>query len=319
MSGDSFSVKAMTRLTGLNEHTLRAWERRYGAVTPRRGDNGRRVYSREDVERLRNIAALVERGFAIGRIATLSDQELAQLLADNLELDHIGNGAPKAESSLNPAANRVPTQLERIQEALLQFDLAKIHGTLTESRYLMGARGFVLDLVTPLMEAVGWMTLSGRITIGHEHALSAIVRAHLSFMLLEIPRRETSADGENNSFALTTMEGNFHEIGILVASVLCALRGVTNYFLGPNLPVPALTEAVIALNARHIVIGSTSLPPGTLPITEHEYLQELDKRLPPFCEIWVGGPLIEFKESKLKHKFRFIRTLVGFDEMVGTL
>ena len=84
MSDDSFSVKAMTRLTGLNEHTLRAWERRYGAVIPKRGDNGRRVYSRQDVEKLRNISALVDRGFAIGRIAKLSDLELAQLLASRV-------------------------------------------------------------------------------------------------------------------------------------------------------------------------------------------------------------------------------------------
>jgi DNA-binding transcriptional MerR regulator len=319
MSEDSFSVKAMTRLTGLNEHTLRAWERRYGAVTPKRGDNGRRVYSRLDVERLRNIAALVERGFAIGRIAKLSDLDLAQLLAENLQLDQASSPGSKQESLNNPESAQVQSQLDKIQEALLRYDLTTIQSTLTESRYLMGARSFVLNLISPLMESVGWMTLSGRTTIGHEHALSAIVRAHLSIMMLEIPRRESDKRDEGLNFAVTTMEGNFHEIGILIASVLCSLRGITNYFLGPNMPVVALAEAVLAFKSKYVVIGLNALPPGTLPMSEQAYLLDLDKKLPKFCEIWVGGPIIDLNGEKLSHKIRYLRTLNEFDEILKNM
>ena len=319
MSEDSFSVKAMTRLTGLNEHTLRAWERRYGAVTPKRGENGRRVYSRLDVERLRNIAALVERGFAIGRIAKLSDLDLAQLLAENLQLDQANSPRSKQQSLNNPEVAQVQSQLDKIQEALLCYDLTKIQSTLTESRYLMGARSFVLNLISPLMESVGWMTLSGRTTIGHEHALSAIVRAHLSMMMLEIPRRIPDKNDEELNFAVTTMEGNFHEIGILIASVLCSLRGIPNYFLGPNMPVVALAEAVLAFKSKYVVVGLNALPPGTLPLSEQAYLLDLDKRLPASCEIWVGGPIIDLDGAKLSHKIRFLRTLDEFDDILKNM
>ena len=316
MSGDSFSVKAMTRLTGLNEHTLRAWERRYGAVTPKRGSNGRRVYTRQDVERLRNIAALVERGFGIGRIAKMSDQEIAQLLADHLELDQASSAPMSAEHLIQKEPSRSSKFIDRIHDSVTNFDLGEINALLTEARYQMGGSSFVLELIVPLMEAVGWRTLSGRITIAHEHAISAIVRAHLSGMMLEIPRRIAHSTGNSATFAVTTMEGNFHEIGILIASVLCSLRGIPNFFLGPNLPVDALIEAVKAFKAKHIVLGTTPLPPGTLPVNEHDYIIDLDRKLPADCAIWIGGPMPELKGRRLQHRLIHIKTLPEFETLL---
>ena len=39
-------------MTGLTDHTIRVWERRYSAVVAERADNGRRQYSEQDVEKL---------------------------------------------------------------------------------------------------------------------------------------------------------------------------------------------------------------------------------------------------------------------------
>jgi transcriptional regulator, MerR family len=47
-----YSIKAITLLTGLPAETLRAWERRYASITPARSDNGRRLYSQQDMEKL---------------------------------------------------------------------------------------------------------------------------------------------------------------------------------------------------------------------------------------------------------------------------
>ena len=47
-----FPVKATADLTGLTPETLRAWERRHGAVVPHRDDAGRRLYDAAMVERL---------------------------------------------------------------------------------------------------------------------------------------------------------------------------------------------------------------------------------------------------------------------------
>ncbi len=81
LSPADLSIKAVTTLTGLNESTIRAWERRYGAVRPQRTPTGRRRYSFLDVDRLRLLAQLTESGQAIGDIAALTDRELGRRLA----------------------------------------------------------------------------------------------------------------------------------------------------------------------------------------------------------------------------------------------
>ncbi|HKL63895.1 MAG TPA: MerR family transcriptional regulator, partial [Woeseiaceae bacterium] len=75
-SGSDYAIGAVSRLTGISTHTLRIWERRYGAVVAERTDSGRRIYSRRDVEKLGLLKILVDRGFSIGQIANLDLEEL---------------------------------------------------------------------------------------------------------------------------------------------------------------------------------------------------------------------------------------------------
>src|SRR5512141_2772591 len=74
-----YPVRLVALRTGLTPHVLRAWERRYGVVSPARTEGGQRLYSDLDIERLRLLRRLTDRGHAIGRIASLPIPELARL------------------------------------------------------------------------------------------------------------------------------------------------------------------------------------------------------------------------------------------------
>ena len=45
-----FPIREVSRLTGVNPVTLRAWERRYGLIQPTRTDSGHRLYSQADID-----------------------------------------------------------------------------------------------------------------------------------------------------------------------------------------------------------------------------------------------------------------------------
>lgn len=60
--------------------TLRIWEQRYGAISPPTSDSGQRLYSDEDLHRLRLLKSLVDRGHAIGSVAKMSTSTLETLL-----------------------------------------------------------------------------------------------------------------------------------------------------------------------------------------------------------------------------------------------
>ncbi len=61
-------IREVTRLTGVHPVTLRAWERRYGLVVQRTG-KGHRLYSEEQVERIRRILVWLERASPSARCA----------------------------------------------------------------------------------------------------------------------------------------------------------------------------------------------------------------------------------------------------------
>ena len=44
------SIKVMATNTGIQSHTIRTWEKRYGAFKPERAPNGRRVYTEQDLK-----------------------------------------------------------------------------------------------------------------------------------------------------------------------------------------------------------------------------------------------------------------------------
>lgn len=57
-----YSIGAVARLLGITPGTIRTWEERYGVIAPQRSPGGRRLYSREEVERLRFVKTKIDEG-----------------------------------------------------------------------------------------------------------------------------------------------------------------------------------------------------------------------------------------------------------------
>ena len=74
-----YAIGRVAALANLTTHTVRAWEKRYGAVQPVRSEGGTRRYTDEHVQRLQRLKAAVEAGHRIGDIASLSLDELGEL------------------------------------------------------------------------------------------------------------------------------------------------------------------------------------------------------------------------------------------------
>ena len=83
---DEYGIGAVARLTGLSDHTIRVWERRYQAVVAERTPTGRRLYRTTDVEKLRLLKLLTDKGVAISQLAGDSIKALKERLASMQEL-----------------------------------------------------------------------------------------------------------------------------------------------------------------------------------------------------------------------------------------
>ena len=66
-----FNTKAVVHQTGVPAPTLRAWERRYGILAPRRGDNDYRLYSERDMAIITWLHERITSGLTISQAIAL--------------------------------------------------------------------------------------------------------------------------------------------------------------------------------------------------------------------------------------------------------
>jgi DNA-binding transcriptional MerR regulator/methylmalonyl-CoA mutase cobalamin-binding subunit len=261
-----YTIKAVSQATGLSVETLRAWERRYAIVKPRRDDSGRRVYRAEDVLRLRRLRAATEQGHPIGRLARLGDQQLDSLLE--------GAGSPPLQATC-------AAFVERILESARQFRAAECEQALTLAIALLPPRELAAHVLAPLLREVGDRWHRGELTIAQERLVSSSVRRHVSLLLDSYDR-----SAHRPAIAFATLSGERHELGLLMSALHCASRGHKVHYLGADLPAAEIARYAREVGAAAVAI---SLVQSESAGTAAPLLHELAGCLAPDVPVWVGG------------------------------
>ncbi|AUN97248.1 MerR family transcriptional regulator [Bacteriovorax stolpii] len=74
-----YPINVVEKETNISKYLLRMWERRYSFPRPGRDQKGERVYTNEDLEKLKLIKALMEEGYRPSKIIDQSLNELREL------------------------------------------------------------------------------------------------------------------------------------------------------------------------------------------------------------------------------------------------
>ncbi|MBI3157090.1 MAG: MerR family transcriptional regulator [Burkholderiales bacterium] len=267
----TIAIDAVERDTGLSEDTLRTWERRYGFPQPLRDANGARAYPLDQVERLRRIRRLLDAGHRPGQVVMLALPAL-------LDLERAGGAleAPPAPA-LDDGACRA------CLEALKAHDLDALRGRLRRELAALGLGRFVTELVAPLNAAVGEAWLHGRIEVHHEHACSEALQSLLRQTIAALPPAPAEA---RPRVLLSTLPGEPHGLGLLMAEALLALHGAACIPLGVQTPAWDLVRAAQAWHADIVALGFSGC---TAPQPTLQALRELRARLPATTALWAGG------------------------------
>lgn len=260
-----YPIRAVAKITGLSLDTLRAWERRYQAVVPERSDRGRQ-YGSAQIERLLLLRELVHRGHAIGGVASLTDRDLKNLLAQ--EPVH-----PTSEPE--PMADIASPVLSAIES----FDSARAGDELNRLAAALSPRDLVYQVAVPLMREVGIRFHNGTLAIAQEHMLSQMLRNLLGSMVRLFRPTDRKA-----KMVFATPTGEAHEFGILASAMLASMAGIEPAYLGPDLPALEIANAARRVDAQAILLGITVITPAT-----SEHVRTVAAAMPETCELWVGG------------------------------
>jgi DNA-binding transcriptional MerR regulator/methylmalonyl-CoA mutase cobalamin-binding subunit len=258
----------------LSADIIRAWEKRYAVVAPKRGPRGARLYTRADVAHLSLLRRVTAAGRAIGDVAKLGRAELEALDGAKTELAFGEPGLPDVGAA---AASDV---VARMIDALERFDFAALDRALAGALIGLGTGAFRRLVAEPLLDEVGQRWSDGRLSVADEHLLSALLRN----LLTGVMRMRGPSSGP--TVLLATPAGERHEFGILLAGMSVADAGLPVCYLGTDLPAAEITAA--ARRARAAVVGLGMVNSENRSAAAAA-ARKIERALPPSVEVWLGG------------------------------
>ena len=121
----TYKIGKVSRLTGVSPDTLRIWERRYKAVVPQRSDSGGRLYSSEDIARLKLMKSLVDAGDSISSVAGLSREALETRSSESQE--SLVPQTPDGPFRITVIGEQLASRIDRARAQLDYLDLYLLH------------------------------------------------------------------------------------------------------------------------------------------------------------------------------------------------
>lgn len=115
-----YSIKRVSEITKVPVSTLRSWENRFGLIKPARTEGGHRLYSREEIERIKWIASkITSEGLKASEAHLLLEQKLKDQGA-------IATGADEKSAIMILVAEKDPLTAE-LEEYFLNKEGYNVH------------------------------------------------------------------------------------------------------------------------------------------------------------------------------------------------
>jgi hypothetical protein len=276
----TYPIGVVSSLTGLSTHVLRAWERRYRAVAPQRSASGRRLYARDDIDRLILLKRVVQGGHGISHVAGLETTQLAELAALGAA-DPVADAAP-ADSHADDLPIRFRTSINDCLQAVGALDGWHLQRMLTGMAASCSRQSFLEAVIRPLMTEVGHRWADGAFRIVHGQLASTVVLIMLAGWLDD----PAGGRADRPRMLIATPAGQRCYLGALAAAVTAQDCGWLPVFVGSDLP----TEEIVAAQARVAPqITALSITCQLDAGGTADAIERLAATLNPSSELIVGG------------------------------
>ena len=263
------NIAMVERETGLSKDTLRVWERRYGFPSPSRDSNGERLYPADQVEKLRVIRRLMDQGMRPGKIVAAPLAELTTHMH-----------AMRVDDAVTPPETDAAAALFQL---ITEHKSAQLRESLSMLLARAGLQRFVLETVVPLNVAVGDAWAQGRIAIYEEHLYTEQIQH-----LLRQAVGSISHAGQRPRVLLTTLPGEEHLVGLLMAQACLVVDGAQCLSLGVQTPA---TDIALAAKAHHVDIVGLSFSAAIPLHAALPMLAGVRQLLDPAVALWAGGSI----------------------------
>lgn len=270
-----YNIGVVSRMTGISMATLRAWERRYNFPESERTTGGHRLYSENDLLRLRWVKARIDEGMQTAQaIHALQRQE------ENGRQYSVEQANVVTIADTRGEPPHLAVYCENLYEALVLRDLPRSDRVMGEALAMSSPEDLILHVISPAFSRIGQAWERGEISVAVEHLSTNYLRQRLlMWMLSGPPPRNTSP------IVLACAPNEWHEGSLLILGALLRRRGWPVAYLGQAVPLPDLASFVRDLHPQMVILVSMT----ELSVME---LAEWPQWLPEAAR--TGRPIIAF-------------------------
>lgn len=242
-----YNMKAVEQQTGISAATLRAWERRYTLVEPKRTPSGYRLYSDRDIALLRWVRRQMNDGLTISRVVAMLEtmRESAEPVWIDLD-DEVA--LPSGDQPISP--NHFVTPLV---SALISLDADRADEIIEQAFAMYTMPTVYVELLTPTLVEIGEMWHRGEVSISIEHYATTYLRGRLLSILQAYPHRP-----EMPMILVGCAPTERHEVGALIFAVMLRQQGFNAVYLGQDVPIDDIISTALQEHAAMVCLSANS-------------------------------------------------------------
>lgn len=245
-------IGELSRRVGVSDHVLRAWETRYGLLSPVRSAGGFRLYSASDERRVRRMQFHLAQGLSAAEAALTAIAE-AQAGAEpsgvTLESDRTGR------AELHELARALQSALDDFDESAAQGVLDRLLSDFTLAATLR-------DVVLPYLHELGERWERREVSVAQEHFASNVIRGRLA----GLARGWGTGHGPRAIVACPPDE--LHDLPLLIFGIVLNRSGWRVDYFGASTPIEELVQEASRSRPELVVVAATTTDRFNAIVTE---------------------------------------------------
>lgn len=292
---DLFTISELQRYSGVNVHSIRAWEKRYNALKPNRSKGNTRYYDGNQLRRLLNIVSLLHENYKISELCSMTDSMLSELLNNKL----------KDTKDISESDEFLVSQMV---SSAIAFDESLFDKIYNRSVAKYGIENSYLKVIYPSVQRLGILWSMEGISVAQEHYITHLIRQKIISSIDILPINNHTI----NNWILFLPEGELHELGLLMANYLIRNAGHQSIYLGANTPFVAVKDTVKSTQPQFLL---SFLVAKNDSESDQKYINSLAKAFPN-AHIYIGADTGRTERLKKMKNITFLNSMPQFQQLI---
>ncbi|OOZ88227.1 MerR family transcriptional regulator [Bacillus cereus] len=224
-----YNIKAVSKIIGIQPSTLRAWERRYQIIAPKRNHAGHRLYTEEHIQILKWLMDKVSSGMMIGQAVQLLEGNRLQNSVQN-EIHY----------------DREVVLVDDLLQALLKFDEITTSALLNEAFSIYATEKVIASIVLQVSNKLLTLKNNNEVTMVQFQYVVSFLQTRLGMVY-------HNASSFSSIDKVVVLESNM--LKGFVFSTYLRLKGYEVIYIRASLAEDSITLAVEQIRPKYVVIS----------------------------------------------------------------